>query len=64
MNEKDKKKNKINSTAEVDYSYMTEPVKLSPEILKFANKDFSDEEIEQMKELMDKINEIGLEKQG
>lgn len=58
MNKKDNKKLKINSVAETDYSYMTEPVEISPEIIKFANKQFTEEEVEKMRELMEKMNEI------
>lgn len=58
MNKKDNKKLKINSVAETDYSYMTEPVEISPEIIKFANKQFTKEEVEKMRELMEKMNEI------
>lgn len=58
MNKKDNKKLKINSVAETDYSYMTEPVEISSEIIKFANKQFTKEEVEKMRELMEKMNEI------
>lgn len=58
MNKKDNKKLKINSVAETDYSYMTKPVEISPEIIKFANKQFTEEEVEKMRELMEKMNEI------
>ena len=62
MNKKDNKKLKINSVAETDYSYMTEPVEISPEIIKFANKQFTEEEVEKMRELMEKMNEIANKK--
>lgn len=47
-----------NSKAETDYSYMTDPIEISPELVDSANKQFSDEEVESMRELMDKINDI------